>query len=79
MKSRALIGESRTLCIGSHDVTMNEDQTRNRLDNGPENPAILRHMTLNILTAGTAKISKRRKLKRAGWSNEYLRKILVTI
>ncbi len=43
---------------------MNEDQTRNRLDNGPENLAILRHMTLNILTAGTAKISKRRTLKR---------------
>ena len=61
------------------DVTMNEDQTRNRLDNGPENLAILRHMTLNILTAGTAKISQRRKLKRAGWSNEYLRKMLVTI
>ena len=52
------------------DVTMNEDQTRNRLDNGPENLAILRHMALNIITADKAKISKRRKFKRAGWSNE---------
>ncbi|MGH6838885.1 MAG: ISAs1-like element ISAzs12 family transposase, partial [Methylocella sp.] len=61
------------------DVTMNEDQTRNRLDNGPENLAILGHTTLNILTAGTTKISKRRKLKRAGRNNESLRKMPVTI
>ena len=58
------------------DVTMNEDQQRNRLDNGPENLAILRHMTLNIITKDPAKISMRRKLNKAGWSNNYLRKLL---
>ena len=58
------------------DVTMNEDQQRNRLDNGPENLAILRHLTLNIITKEPAKISKRRKLNKAGWSNTYLRKLL---
>jgi predicted transposase YbfD/YdcC len=31
------------------DVTMNEDQTRNRLDNGPENIALLRRMAINLV------------------------------
>jgi len=54
------------------DVTMNEDQARNRLDNGPANLAVLRHMALNILNAKKSKISTRRKIKRAGWSNAFL-------
>ncbi len=29
------------------DVTMNEDQARNRMENGPENLAILRRIALN--------------------------------
>src|SRR5208283_1619935 len=31
------------------DVSMGEDQLRNRLDNGPNNLAVLRHMALNLL------------------------------
>jgi predicted transposase YbfD/YdcC len=31
------------------DVTMNEDQDRTRLDNGPHNLAVLRHMALNVM------------------------------
>jgi predicted transposase YbfD/YdcC len=54
------------------DVTMNEDQARNRLDNGPHNLAVLRHMALNILNAQKSKISNRRKIKRAGWNNDFL-------
>ena len=54
------------------DVTMNEDQARNRLDNGPNNLAVLRHMALNILNAQKSKISNRRKIKRAGWNNAFL-------
>ena len=54
------------------DVVMNEDQARNRLDNGPNNLAVLRHMALNILNAKKSKISNRRKIKRAGWSNDFL-------
>jgi predicted transposase YbfD/YdcC len=61
------------------DVTMNEDQARNRLDHGPNNLAVLRHMALNILNAQKSKISNRRKIKRAGWSNAFLANLLAQI
>lgn len=61
------------------DVTMNEDQARNRLDNGPNNLAVLRHMAINILNAKKSKISNRRKIKRAGWSNAFLADLLAQI
>jgi predicted transposase YbfD/YdcC len=61
------------------DVTMNEDQTRNRLDNGRNNLAVLRHMALNILNAQKSKISTRRKIKRAGWSDAFLAYLLAQI
>jgi predicted transposase YbfD/YdcC len=61
------------------DVTMNEDQARNRLDNGPNNLAVLRHMALNILNAQKSKISTRRKIKRAGWNNAFLANLLAQI
>ena len=59
------------------DVIMNEDQARNRLDNGPENLAILRHIALNVITAEKSKISKRRKFNRAAWNNAFLAKLIV--
>ena len=37
------------------DVVMNEDQDRTRLDNGPENLAVLRHMALNAMQKDAAK------------------------
>lgn len=61
------------------DVTMNEDQTRNRLDNGPNNLAVLRHMALNILNSQKSKISTRRKIKRAGWNNAFLADLIAQI
>ena len=61
------------------DVTMNEDQTRNRLDNGPNNLAVLRHMALNILNSQKSKVSTRRKIKRAGWNNAFLAGLLAQI
>lgn len=61
------------------DVTMNEDQARNRLDNGPNNLAVLRHMAINILNAKKSKISTRRKIKRAGWNNAFLADLLAQI
>jgi predicted transposase YbfD/YdcC len=61
------------------DVTMNEDQARNRLDNGPNNLAVLRHMAINILNTQKSKISNRRKIKRAGWSNAFLANLLAQI
>ena len=58
------------------DVTMNEDQMRNRKDHGPENLAILRHLALNLAKLEPSKGSMRGKLKRAGWNDDYLAKLL---
>ena len=58
------------------DVVMNEDQDRNRLGNGPENLAVLRHMAMNVMQKEGSKGSLRGKFKRAGWSDNYLRQLL---
>lgn len=58
---------------------MNEYQARNRLDNGPENLAVLRHMALNLIRKEPSKGSLRVKLKRAGWRTDFLAKILAQI
>lgn len=58
------------------DVTMGEDQMRNRLDHGPENLAMLRHLALNIAKLEPSKGSMRGKLKRAGWNDRYLLDLL---
>jgi len=58
------------------DVTMNEDQTRNRLDNGPQNLALLRRMALNLARLEGSKGSMKSKLKRAGWDTTFLAQLL---
>jgi predicted transposase YbfD/YdcC len=58
------------------DVVMNEDQQRNRSDNGPNNLAVLRHMALNVMQKDTTKGSLRGKIKRAGWDDRYLKALL---
>lgn len=58
------------------DVTMNEDQMRNRKDNGPENLALLRRLALNLAALEPSKDSMRGKLKRAGWDNQLLAQML---
>lgn len=66
------------------DVIMNEDQARNRLDHGPQNLAILRHMALNVMRAddatmsprAKAKLSLRAKFKLAAWNDDYLTRLL---
>lgn len=58
------------------DVVMNEDQDRTRLDHGPQNLAVLRHMALNVMQKDPTKGSLRGKFKRAGWDNSYLSKLL---
>jgi predicted transposase YbfD/YdcC len=54
------------------DVHFDEDGNRARLDNAPENLAILRRLALNILRACPGPSSIRRKIKRAGWDNGFL-------
>jgi predicted transposase YbfD/YdcC len=58
------------------DVVMNEDQDRTRMDNGPQNLAILRHMALNVMQKDGSKESLRGKFQRAGWDNAYLSRLL---
>ncbi len=58
------------------DVVMNEDQARNRADNGPHNLAVLRHMALNVMQKDATKGSLRGKFKRAGWNDAYLTSLL---
>jgi len=58
------------------DVTFDEDRARNRRDNGPENLAILRRLTLNLLNKARPRMSIARKRKRSGWSDAFARTII---
>lgn len=59
------------------DVVMDEDQARNRKDNGPQNLALLRKLALNLAKLERSKGSMRGKLKQAGWDNDFLVQILL--
>lgn len=58
------------------DVTMNEDQNRNRKDHSPEDLALLGRLALNLAKLEPSKGSMKRKLKQAGWDNAFLAKLL---
>jgi predicted transposase YbfD/YdcC len=58
------------------DVTFDEDRARNRRDHGPENLAILRRITLNLLNRARPRMSVARKRKRSGWSDAFARTII---
>lgn len=59
------------------DVAFDEDQSRVRKDNAPENMAMLRHVALNLIKADKLVkrgVQTRRKL--AGWDNDFLAHLL---
>lgn len=58
------------------DVTMNEDQSRTRKDNGPRNLGLLRRWALNGIRLEGSKGSVKGKIKRAGWSDDFLARLL---
>ncbi len=59
------------------DVQFNEDDSRIRKDNSPENFAILRHLAHNLLNQEKSlKVGVKRKRNRAGWDDDYLFKVL---
>jgi predicted transposase YbfD/YdcC len=59
------------------DVAFREDDCRKRRDNSPQNFAVLRHITLNLLKKETTcKRSIAGKRLLAGWDTAYLEKVL---
>ncbi len=59
------------------DVQFNEDNSRIRKDNSPENFAVLRHIAHNLLNQEKSlKVGIKRKRNRAGWDDNYLFKVL---
>jgi hypothetical protein len=56
---------------------MNEDQDRSRLGNAPHNLAVIRHMALNIMQNDREKGSLRGKIKKAGWDEACLARLLI--
>ena len=58
------------------DVSFGEDAARNRKDNGPANIAVLRRRALDVARLDSSKGSLTGKLKRAGWNDDFMLKLL---
>jgi predicted transposase YbfD/YdcC len=59
------------------DVTLGEDSSRIRSDNGPENMAYLRKIVLSVARSDKeTKSSVAGRIKQMAWSDEYLEKLL---
>jgi len=58
------------------DVVLNEDNAHIRVNHGPENMAVLRHMAINLLKQESSKMSLQSKRLRAACNNEYLEKVV---
>lgn len=58
------------------DVVFGEDASRARKDNAPQNLAILRRLAFNAARGVSDRTSLRGRIKRAGWDDKYLAKLL---
>jgi predicted transposase YbfD/YdcC len=58
------------------DVIMNEDDAHIRVNHGPENMAVLRHMALNLLQHEPSKLALQSKRLQAACDNTYLEKVI---
>jgi predicted transposase YbfD/YdcC len=61
------------------DVVFGEDASRVRLDEAPENLAVIRHIALNLLKRHPAKLSVKRKRFRAALDDDFLRQLLTQV
>jgi predicted transposase YbfD/YdcC len=58
------------------DVIMDEDTAHIRVNHGPENMAVLRHMAINLLKQEPSQMSIQSKRLRAACNNDYLEKVV---
>jgi len=58
------------------DVAFHEDAARNRTGHGAQNLSLVRKLALNIIRADNDKGSIKGKIKRAGWDQQFLNKLL---
>jgi len=58
------------------DVALGEDAARNRKGHGAQNLSLVRKLALNILKADNEKGSLKGKIKRTGWDEAFLTKLL---
>jgi len=59
------------------DMAMREDESRIRTDHAPANMAVLRHIALNLVRGDkTRKVGVKASLKKAGWSTDYMERLL---
>lgn len=58
------------------DVIMDEDSAHIRVNHGPENMAVLRHLAINLLKQEPSKMSLQSKRLRAACDNDYLEKVV---
>lgn len=59
------------------DIAFDEDNSRVRQGNAPQNLAVVRHLALNLLKMEqTSKGGVKARRKRAGWDEDYLLKVL---
>jgi predicted transposase YbfD/YdcC len=62
------------------DMDFDEDSCRVRVDHAPENFALLRQIAHNLIKGETTKnISVRCKIKKAGWDNDFLARVVAGV
>jgi predicted transposase YbfD/YdcC len=61
------------------DVVFGEDASRTRLDDAPENLAVIRHIAFNLLKQHPAKLSLKRKRFRAALDDAFLLELLTQV